>query len=190
MTAIAKELGLKNTTFNTVHGLPPSTGQSPDVTSALDMALLAKALLETHPEVLQYTSIATRNFRTGNPMQLTSSNTLLGRSAGCDGLKTGYFSAGGFSTTVTVQRDGRRVIVVMLGCKDKKVRDDKAMEWVETAFIKLPPLPPPVIEPEVLPEIEPEPVIEESNGALVPVLIGVVVIVGVIVVVARRRSRS
>jgi D-alanyl-D-alanine carboxypeptidase (penicillin-binding protein 5/6) len=187
MTAKARGLGLRNTVFHSVHGLPPGTGQEADMTSALDMALLAKALLEAHPETLHYTSIATRSFRESNPVQLTSSNKLLGSVPGCDGLKTGYFYAGGFSTTATAQRDGRRVIAVILGSKEAKVRDAKAAEWIEKGFINLPPLPP-VIEitppqPEVISaEVE----AEKKRGFLLPVLAGLSVLAVVSVLLLRR----
>jgi len=189
MTAKARELGLRNTVFNSVHGLPPGPGQEPDVTSALDMARLAKALLEQHPETLKYTSVAVRPFRSQNPVQLTSSNKLLGAVPGCDGLKTGYFYAGGFSTTVTAQRDGRRVIAVILGSKDSKVRDAKAAELIEKGFIKLPPLPPPppVAAEPVPEEIPVEP--EKTGGLLLPVLGGLCVIAVAAAVFLRRRRK-
>ncbi|MFA7256405.1 MAG: D-alanyl-D-alanine carboxypeptidase family protein [Kiritimatiellales bacterium] len=190
MTAKAHELGLRNTVFHSVHGLPPGTGQEPDTTSALDMALLAKALIEVHPEALTYTSIFTRPFREGdNPVQLTSSNKLLGRVPGCDGLKTGYYSAGGFSITATAQRDGRRVIAVVLGSKDKNVRDAKAAELIETGFSRLPLLPPPslpVVE-AAAPEPEPLPIAEKKHDFLMPVLIGMPIVIAVAVAVLRRR---
>ncbi len=192
MTARARELGLRNTVFHSVHGLPPGQGQEMDTTSALDMALLSKALLERHPETLNYSSIATRPFRTTNPVQLTSSNKLLDKMLGCDGLKTGYFYEAGFSIAATVQRDGRRVIAVIMGSKDKNVRDSKAAEWLEKGFAKLPPLPPPV--PVVEPEPVPLPVAdEEGNGgsSLSVILIGLPVLIAVIVavVIIRRRKR-
>lgn len=127
MTAKARELGLRQTFFHNVHGLPPGPGQQPDVSTALDMARLGRALLEAHPEVLKYTSVRSRDFRPGKPVRLTSSNKLLGRVKGCDGLKTGYFYAGGFSIAATAERDGRRVIAVVMGCKSSKTRD----EWAE-----------------------------------------------------------
>jgi D-alanyl-D-alanine carboxypeptidase (penicillin-binding protein 5/6) len=189
MTAKARELGLRNTVFHSVHGLPPGKGQEADVTSALDMALLAKALLTAHPETLNYTSISTRPFRpnTTNMVLSTSSNKLLGRVPGCDGLKTGYFSAGGFSTTVTAQRDGRRVIAVVIGSKDKNVRDAKAAELIEKGFIKLPPLPPPPPVVETVPE--PVPVAEKKHSFLMPVLIGGLVLAAAIAVFIRRRKQ-
>lgn len=187
MTARARELGLRNTVIHTVHGLPPGAGQEPDTTSALDMALLAKALLEAHPETLKYTSIPAQPFRAGNPVELTSSNKLLGQVPGCDGLKTGYFFAGGFSITATAQRDGRRVIAVILGSKDKHVRDAKAAEWIESGFVKLPPLPPPVVEPVAEP-VPVMPVVEEKHGFLLPVL-GLSALIAAVVVFIRRRRK-
>lgn len=182
MTAKAQELGLRNTVFNSVHGLPPSTGQQPDVTSALDMARLAKALLEQYPETLKYTSISSRDFRAEPKMTLASSNTLLGKVAGCDGLKTGYFFSGGFSITATVSRNDRRVIVVVIGCKDKAVRDRTATEWIEQAFIKLPPLPPPpppvAVEPPA-PGPEEVPPAEKNHSTALIVLSAVIVVLGV-----------
>lgn len=188
MTAKARELGLRNTVFNNVHGLPPATGQSPDLTSALDMALFARALLDQHPEALKYTSTSTRPFREGNPVQLTTSNKLLGTVPGCDGLKTGYFFVAGFSTTVTAQREGRRVIAVILGCKDAKVRDAKAVEWIERGFSRLPPLPPPVVIPDEdpAPEAVPEPTAEKKSGIFLPVLFGLIAAVAVTTAVLRR----
>ncbi len=135
MTAKARELGLRSTVFYNVHGLPPGPGQLPDVSSALDMARLADALLAKHPETLMYSSISTREFRPENPVVLTSSNKLLGRVKGCDGLKTGYFRAGGFSITATAERDGTRLIVVVMGSKDKNVRLQWAEKLLERGFL-------------------------------------------------------
>ena len=191
MTAKARELGL-HAVFRSVHGLPPGKGQDVDTASALDMALLAKALLEKHPETLKYTSIFTRPFREGNPMQLASSNKLLVKMPGCDGLKTGYFYEAGFSITATVQRDGRRVIAVIMGSKDKNVRDTKAAEWIEKGFAKLPPLPPPVvIETNQAPEaVASESEMGKKHDVLLPVLIGLPVVIAVAVTVVLRRRRK
>jgi len=137
MDAKAKALGLTSTVFHNVHGLPPGPGQLPDVSSAFDMARLADALLTTHPEVLNYTSISSRNFREGNPVRLTSSNKLLQSVEGCDGLKTGYFRAGGFSITATAERDGVRIIAVVMGCTDSATRNLWAERLLERGFIAI-----------------------------------------------------
>ncbi len=193
MNAKARGLGLRNTVFHNVHGLPPGPGQEVDTGSALDMALLSRALLAEHPETLKYTSISTRPFRETNAVQLTSSNKLLGQVPGCDGLKTGYFYAGGFSIAATAQRDGRRVIAVIMGSKDKHVRDAKAAEWIEKGFIKLPPLPPP--PPVVAPVPEPLPDLstEKKHGFVLPVLAGLAglaVLIAALVVFLRRRRKA
>ena len=188
MSAKARELGLRNTVFHSVHGLPPGPGQEIDVTSALDMALLAKALLAAHPETLKYTLIATRGFREANPVQLTSSNKLLGAVPGCDGLKTGYFSEAGFSITATALRNGQRVIAVVLGSKNKTVRDTKAAELIEKGFVQIPPPAPVIVEP--VPEVVPvAPEIEKKHGFLFPVLIGLAVLTVAVVVFIRRRRK-
>jgi len=135
MTEKARVLGLSSTLFHNVHGLPPGPGQLPDISSALDMARLADALLTAHPDTLKYTALSTRDFRPGNPVVLTSSNKLLGKVAGCDGLKTGYFRAGGFSITATAERNGTRIIAVVMGSKDKNVRLQWAERLLERGFV-------------------------------------------------------
>ncbi len=135
MTAKAKALGLRSTFFHNVHGLPPGPGQLPDISSALDMARLADALLAAHPDVLKYTTISSRDFRPENPVRLTSSNKLLGKVEGCDGLKTGYFRAGGFSITATAERNGTRIIVVVMGSKSSKIRNQWAERLMERGFV-------------------------------------------------------
>lgn len=135
MTAKARELGLRSTVFHNVHGLPPGPGQEVDVSSALDMARLADALLQEHPETLKYSSIYMRDFRPGdNMVRLTSSNKLLTSVEGCDGLKTGYFRAGGFSITATAKRGDTRIIAVVMGCKNKDVRNQWAERLLERGF--------------------------------------------------------
>jgi len=135
MTEKARALGLHSTFFHNVHGLPPGPGQLPDISSALDMARLADALLAAHPNALAYTSISSRDFRKENPVRLTSSNKLLGNVAGCDGMKTGYFRAGGFSIAATAERNGTRIIVVVMGSKDSKIRTQWAERLLERGFV-------------------------------------------------------
>ncbi len=135
MTEKARALGLHSTFFHNVHGLPPGPGQLPDISSALDMARLANALLSEHPEAANYTAVSSRDFRPGNPVRLTSSNKLLGNVEGCDGLKTGYFRAGGFSITATAERNGTRIIVVVMGSKNATVRNQWAERLLERGFV-------------------------------------------------------
>jgi D-alanyl-D-alanine carboxypeptidase (penicillin-binding protein 5/6) len=135
MTAKARQIGLTSTFFHNVHGLPPGPGQLPDVSSALDMARLADALLKAHPEILKYTSVYMRDFRPGNPVKMQSSNKLLRSVEECDGLKTGYFRAGGFSITATAERNDVRIIAVVMGCKSSSVRNQWAGRLLERGFV-------------------------------------------------------
>jgi D-alanyl-D-alanine carboxypeptidase len=57
---------------------------------------------------------------------------------GCDGLKTGYITASGFSIAVTATRNGQRVIVVVFDSTTLKGRDAKAAELVAKGFAALP----------------------------------------------------
>ena len=144
-----KELGLSPVTqFQSPHGLPPGAGQRPDITTPRDFAKLCLALIRAHPETLKYTSETFRVFRQNPLFEMRTHNRLLGSVPGCDGLKTGYFTDAGFSIAATAQRDGARVIVVVMGSVDRKVRDAKATEllarWLLDAS-RTPPPPAPVV---------------------------------------------
>lgn len=143
MNQRAQQLGMTGTAFNSVHGLPPSAGQQHDVTTARDLATLCRELLK-RKDTLRYTSTRERPFRPngGKTMVLMRThNHLLGTVEGCDGLKTGYITAAGYSIAVTAQRKGRRVIAVVLGSADRKVRDAKAAELLSKGFLALPAAP-------------------------------------------------
>ncbi len=137
MNSKAKELGMKDSKFYSVHGLPPSKGQKPDQTTAHDLALLGRELAK-RPAILEYTNTRERPFRDGKFI-MRSHNHLLGMFAGSDGFKTGYFRAGGFSIMATAQRDGVRLIAIVMGCKDRKVRDATAAELLAKGFALVPP---------------------------------------------------
>ncbi|AKJ65668.1 D-alanyl-D-alanine carboxypeptidase DacF precursor [Kiritimatiella glycovorans] len=132
MNARAGELGLAGTEFHTEHGLPPGRGQEPDVSTALDMARLARELVK-HPDTLRYTSTEARGFRNGEFM-LRSHNPLLGSYEGCDGLKTGYTWIAGWSIAATAERDGRRLIAVVLGSPRRETRNREARRLLDLGF--------------------------------------------------------
>jgi D-alanyl-D-alanine carboxypeptidase (penicillin-binding protein 5/6) len=139
----AAALGMRNTRFNSVHGLPPSPGQADDITSARDLSILCRQIVK-HPRALQYTSARFRTFRANDPkrkIDMRTHNHLLASVQGCDGLKTGYIAKAGFSIAVTASRNGQRVVVVVLGSMDRKTRDQKASELVEKGFAALQPQP-------------------------------------------------
>jgi serine-type D-Ala-D-Ala carboxypeptidase (penicillin-binding protein 5/6) len=140
MNKRARELGMNNTTFHSVHGLPPSAGQEHDLTTARDLSLLCRELLK-HANTLRYTSTREHLFRQGVPgktVAMRTHNHLLARVEGCDGFKTGYIAVAGYSIAVTASRNGQRVIVVVLDSIDLKTRDSKAAELVAKGFAALP----------------------------------------------------
>ena len=143
MNTKARELGMAHTTFRSPHGLPPATRHlaDGDLTTPRDYTLLCRHLLEK-TDVLKYTSIRMRDFGAGvraTPVQMTNSDHLIGKVAGVDGLKTGYTAGAGFCLSATAQRNGRRVIVVLMGSPDSKTRDLKVTELLERGFAALPP---------------------------------------------------
>lgn len=140
MNTRARQIGMKDTRFASVHGLPPSAGQRHDVSSARDMALLARELCK-HPAVFAYTSATYRQLRanTPKPFDMRTHNPFLKEKVeGCDGFKTGYTATAGWSIVVTSKRNGQRVIVVVLGSENRKLRDAKARELLNKAFALLP----------------------------------------------------
>ena len=153
MNVKARELGMTHTTFRTPHGLPPPGRRvaDGDLTTPRDYALLCRYLV-MNTDVLQYTSIRNRDFGAGRkqgPQQMRNHNNLLGKVAGVDGLKTGYTEGAGYCLSATAGRNGRRVIVVIMGSfgpnrqKDLgKTRDLKAIELIERGFAALPPAKP------------------------------------------------
>ncbi len=132
MNEKAVELGMNSTTFHSVHGLPPSKNQQVDITTARDLGILCLALAK-RPEVYPYTSTREREFR-GGAFIMRTHNHLLEQVDGCDGFKTGYFTAAGFSIAATAKRNGVRVIAVVMGSKNRKVRDAKAIELLAKGF--------------------------------------------------------
>jgi len=137
MNKKAQELGMKDTRFYSVHGLPPSKGQKPDETTARDLSLLSLALVK-QPAIFEYTGTRERPFRDGKFI-MRNHNHLLGFVDGCDGFKTGYFKAAGFSIISTAKKNGVRIVAIVMGSKDRKVRDAKAAELLAKGFALVPP---------------------------------------------------
>jgi len=163
MNEKAAALGMKNTTFYSVHGLPPSEGQKPDITTARDMAVLARELSK-NPDVFKYTGTRERDFRGGEFIMRTH-NKLLASVDGCDGFKTGYFKAAGFSIVATAKRGGVRIIAVVIGSLDRKVRDAKASELIAIGFAKVKPRPEAPVDKEIVEQVQPAVVEQSLEGA-------------------------
>ncbi len=121
MNARAKELGLNDTIFVNVHGLPPAKGQEENYTTVYDMAALGRELLK-HPKVLEWTSAVEDTFRNGKFTLTNTNRELIMKYPGVDGLKTGFHSGAGFNVCATVQRDDLRLMAVVMGANAKTDR--------------------------------------------------------------------
>jgi len=114
----AKELGMQDTVYHSVHGLPPGKGQQPDATSAYDLATVARELVK-FPDIMKWAGTKEAPFRNGT-MTLTNTNRLVRETSWVDGLKTGYYAQAGFNVTATAKRDGLRLISVVMGAPQKR----------------------------------------------------------------------
>lgn len=141
MNARAAALGMIRTRFVTPNGLTYGSGPH-DTTTARDLATLCRELLR-HPEALPVTSSKTRTFRPLSPnrVEMANHNRLLTSYPGCDGLKTGWTVAAGASIATTAQRNGQRVIAVVLsshsplGAKpEQRLRDAYAAQLMDAGF--------------------------------------------------------
>lgn len=132
MNERASQIGMKNTLFNSVHGLPPGQGQEGDLSTAADMAILARELVK-HPEILKWCALATDEFR-GGTLILRNINKLIGSYPGADGLKTGHIKESGFNVTGTAQRGELRLIVVIMGAETNKDRFNQAAKLLNYGF--------------------------------------------------------
>lgn len=127
----AKELGLKNTNFKNPHGLDTANHYS----SARDMSLIAKELVK-HEKVLEFTSVYEDYLRenTDRKIWLVNTNKLVRFYDGVDGLKTGFTEGAGYCLTATAKKDGMRVIAVVMGEADSKMRNQEVSEMLDYAF--------------------------------------------------------
>ncbi len=132
MNLKAKELGLNDTVFHSVHGLPPGKGQQMDLSSAYDLATLGR-LLTQEPKILEWTSTVEEPFR-GGQFILYNTNKMLSRFRGMDGIKTGYIRESGFCITATAARDGTRMIAVVLGAASNAVRTAETTRLLSLGF--------------------------------------------------------
>jgi serine-type D-Ala-D-Ala carboxypeptidase (penicillin-binding protein 5/6) len=148
MNAKAQQLGMTNTKFHSVHGLPPGKDQLPDVSTPRDIAQLCQELLKWD-DVLRYTAVKERPFRANSPQPfiMRNHNKLLSAFEGCDGFKTGYYRVAGFSIAATATKKGTRAIAVVFGSQDRHVRDAKAKELLARGLAELVKNAPPAAAP-------------------------------------------
>ena len=123
----ARRLGMVQSSFVNPNGLPADD----QITSARDLAILARALIREFPEYDYYWHLP--GIRMGKMVQ-RNYNTLLGRYPGADGMKTGFICASGFNLVASATRDGKRLVAVVLGAPSSAVRALKAAQLLERGF--------------------------------------------------------
>ena len=129
MTAMARSIGMPRTVFRNATGLP-NDGQ---VTTARDMAVLAMALLRDYPE--HYPLFSQRSVTIAKRSRGTV-NGLLSSYEGADGFKTGFTCGSGYNMVASVQRNGRRVIGVVLGSASRSQRISEMTKLLNKAFVE------------------------------------------------------
>jgi D-alanyl-D-alanine carboxypeptidase len=127
MNANARRLGMTQSNFVNPNGLPAEN----HVTSARDLAILARALIREFPEYDSYWHIS--SIRYGNRV-MRNYNALIDRYPGADGMKTGFICASGYNVVASATRNGRRLIAVVLGSWSGAVRAQKAAQLLERGF--------------------------------------------------------
>ena len=109
------------------NGLPADE----QISSARDLAILARALIHDFPEYDMYWHIPAIQL---GKKTMRNFNTLIGRYDGADGMKTGFICASGFNLVATASRNGKRLIAVVLGAPSSPYRAAKAAGLLERGF--------------------------------------------------------
>jgi len=127
MNATSKNLGMTQSSWVNPNGLPADE----QISSARDLAILARALIHDFPEYDMYWHIPAIQL---GKKYMRNFNTLIGRYDGADGMKTGFICASGFNLVATASRNGKRLIAVVLGSPSSPYRAAKAAGLLERGF--------------------------------------------------------
>ena len=127
MTERAHQLGMTNTNFHNASGLPDLQ----QLTTARDMALLARHLAYDFPQYFHYFSAPSVTFR---GRTYFNHDNLLNEFDGTDGIKTGYTQLSGYNLVSSVVRNNKHVIGVVMGGPTAAVRDREMMELLSATF--------------------------------------------------------
>lgn len=136
MNKRAHELGLTNSEFSNASGLPPSLiGGGKQVMSARDVAILSRHCL-TVPLLIDFVSTYeyTMRAQTTKRPQLWNYNKLLRRYQGVYGLKTGFTTEAGHCLAATAERNGLKLIAVVLGCSSEAERESDITKLLDYGF--------------------------------------------------------
>jgi D-alanyl-D-alanine carboxypeptidase (penicillin-binding protein 5/6) len=127
MNATAQKLGMNDTYYVNSHGLPDPN----HMTTARDLAVLAKAMIRDHPE--QYAIYAEREF-TYNNIRQYNRNTLMSEDPSVDGLKTGHTEEAGYCLVASAERNGMRLVSVVLGADSMRARKNETRSLLNYGF--------------------------------------------------------
>ncbi|WP_293264345.1 D-alanyl-D-alanine carboxypeptidase family protein [Neptunomonas sp.] len=127
MSAQARRMGMRDSMFTNATGLPDAS----QVSSARDLAILARRLLLDFPEY--YYFFSNRSFQYKGE-SFVSHNRFLNTYPGADGFKTGYTCGSGYNLVASARKRDNRLIVVLLGAQSGKQRGDKVKELMDQGF--------------------------------------------------------
>mgnify|MGYP003304430970 CR=1 FL=1 len=132
MNDVVKRLNLSHTHFMNSTGLDEDNHYS----SAYDMAMIARELVMKHSEILRFSSIYEDYLREDSDRKfwLVNTNKLIGQYEGTDGLKTGHTDNSGYCLAATVKRNNYRLIGIVLGEDNSKVRNQETMKLLDYGF--------------------------------------------------------
>ena len=126
-TLKARELGMTQTRYVNPNGLPDAR----QLTSARDLAILARAVMRDYPQYYRYFGLHDWAYQ---GREYRNTNGLLRGGNGYDGMKTGYTNASGYNLAASAVRDGRRLITIVLGGRSTASRNSHVAELMDTGF--------------------------------------------------------
>ncbi len=123
---------MKNTEFKNPTGLSTKG----HLTTAYDMSIIGRHLVQDYPEITEFSGLYEDYIRqdTESPFWLVNTNKLLKYVDGVDGLKTGYTKEAGYCLTATANRDDMRVIAVVMGASKSDIRNQEVARLIEYAY--------------------------------------------------------
>ena len=127
MNQYASQLGMLSSSFRNATGLPAEG----HVTTARDLATLARAIIAEFPEYYAWYAVKEYTF---NDIKQPNRNRLLWRDASVDGLKTGHTDEAGYCLVSSASRDGMRIISVVMGTSSDKARSDGSQALINYGF--------------------------------------------------------
>ena len=133
MNSRAKELGMNDTHFVNCTGLDDGPEAEKHRTSAHDIALMSRELMQNHPDIKKFTTIWMDTVRNG-AFGLSNTNKLIRFYPGATGLKTGFTSGAGYCLSATAEREGMELIAVVMGCTTSQERTAACKAMLDYGF--------------------------------------------------------